>query len=337
LVCRNNTTGKDGQLSTGCAVEPAPTAPEPTGANPRLTSSADTAAGLFICECSSAACAETVEITPAEYNAIRARSDRFVDLSGHESLELERASTGTAASSSRRSRPRAKLLAATTHASCERKTGGNRRRHPAARQGEPVAALLLLAELRTIPPRRGLPRIDTDSRPDLAEPFRIRTPTRPRRRRRQARPGSARETTRLRRDPNSAGPFGFDSQCCSTPSWPEPADRVGKRQTSLGFPHPTKEVLVALARVVTFEGVDADRIEQMKREIGEGERPEGVPATEIIVLHDADAEKSLVVVFFENEDDYRRGDETLSAMPAGDTPGKRTSVSKYDVAIRMTV
>jgi hypothetical protein len=42
-----------------------------------------------------------------------------------------------------------------------------------------------------------------------------------------------------------------------------------------------------------------------------------------------------VLVFFENEDDYRRGDEVLSAMPAGDTPGQRTAVAKYDVAIRM--
>jgi hypothetical protein len=92
---------------------------------------------------------------------------------------------------------------------------------------------------------------------------------------------------------------------------------------------------MALARVVTFEGVSKDRMEEMKREMNQGERPEGVPATEILVLHDAEADKSLVVVFFENEDDYRRGDETLSAMPAGDTPGQRTSVSKYDVAFRM--
>jgi hypothetical protein len=92
---------------------------------------------------------------------------------------------------------------------------------------------------------------------------------------------------------------------------------------------------MALARVVTFEGVSKDRMEEMKREMSEGERPEGVPATEILVLHDPEAEKSLVVVFFENDDDYRRGDEALSAMPAGDTPGRRTSVAKYDVAVRM--
>ena len=93
---------------------------------------------------------------------------------------------------------------------------------------------------------------------------------------------------------------------------------------------------MALARVVTFEGVDKDRIDQLRREMEQGgEQPEGVPATEIIVLHDAEAGKSLVVVFFDSEDDYRKGDEALNAMPAGDTPGRRTSVTKYDVAIRM--
>ena len=93
---------------------------------------------------------------------------------------------------------------------------------------------------------------------------------------------------------------------------------------------------MALARVVSFEGVDKDRIEEMQREMREGDRPDDVPATEVIVLHDPEAEKSLVILFFENEDDYRRGDEALNAMPAGDTPGQRTSVTKYDVPVRMT-
>jgi hypothetical protein len=61
-----------------------------------------------------------------------------------------------------------------------------------------------------------------------------------------------------------------------------------------------------------------------------------VPATEIVVLHKPECEKSLVILFFESEDDYRRGDEVLSAMPAGDTPGQRTSVTKYEVAARMS-
>ena len=92
---------------------------------------------------------------------------------------------------------------------------------------------------------------------------------------------------------------------------------------------------MAFARVVTFDGVGKDRIEEMRREM-DGDPPEGLPATEIIVLHDPDAEKSVVIVLFDTEDDYRKGDEVLNAMPAGDTPGTRTSVAKYEVPIRMT-
>jgi hypothetical protein len=92
-----------------------------------------------------------------------------------------------------------------------------------------------------------------------------------------------------------------------------------------------------LARVVTFDGVTRDRMEEVKREMDAGGRPEGMPATEMLMLHDPATDKSLVVVFFESEDDYKTGDEFLNAMPTGDTPGQRTSVTKYDVVNRMTV
>ena len=91
---------------------------------------------------------------------------------------------------------------------------------------------------------------------------------------------------------------------------------------------------MALARVVTFEGIDADRIAALKSEIEDGERPEGLPATEMMILHDPEAQSAMAIVFFDNEDDYKRGDEALSAMPAGDTPGRRASVGKYEVAVR---
>ena len=93
---------------------------------------------------------------------------------------------------------------------------------------------------------------------------------------------------------------------------------------------------MALARVVTFDGVNKERMDELDREMGEGEPPEGFPSSELVVLHDPEAEKSLVIVFFENEDDYARGDAILDAMPAGETPGSRTSVTKYNVATRMT-
>jgi len=92
---------------------------------------------------------------------------------------------------------------------------------------------------------------------------------------------------------------------------------------------------MTLARVVTFEGVNKERIEQLRREMQDGQPPEEIPAQEMILLHDPEGDRSLVVVLFETEDDYRRGDAALSAMPAGDTPGRRTSVAKYEVAVRV--
>jgi hypothetical protein len=90
-----------------------------------------------------------------------------------------------------------------------------------------------------------------------------------------------------------------------------------------------------LARVVSFDGVNQDRVEEMKQQMNEG-RPDDIPATEIVMLYDAGAEKATVVLFFDNEDDYNQADATLSAMPADETPGQRTSVGKYEVAVRAT-
>jgi len=91
-----------------------------------------------------------------------------------------------------------------------------------------------------------------------------------------------------------------------------------------------------LARVVTFDGVTSDRMAQMQSEMEGSEQPDDVPAKEFVILHNADDDKALAILFFDTEDDYQRGDEALNAMPSGDTPGKRTSVTKYDVAFRMT-
>ena len=92
---------------------------------------------------------------------------------------------------------------------------------------------------------------------------------------------------------------------------------------------------MALARVVSFDGVSTSLVEEMKQQIGAGP-PDDIPAKEIVMLHDAEAEKSIVIVFFDNEDDYARGDATLSAMPADETPGTRTAVGRYEVAVRAT-
>ena len=61
---------------------------------------------------------------------------------------------------------------------------------------------------------------------------------------------------------------------------------------------------MALARVVTFEGIDQARMDEMDSEMQGQEQPEGLKATEIVVLHDPEADKSLVILFFDYEDDY---------------------------------
>jgi hypothetical protein len=93
---------------------------------------------------------------------------------------------------------------------------------------------------------------------------------------------------------------------------------------------------MSLARVVSFEGVDADRIAGLKQGLESGERPGGVNATEFLVLHAPTEDRALASLFFDSDADYASGDAVLSAMPAADTPGRRTSVTKYDVAVRMT-
>jgi hypothetical protein len=77
-------------------------------------------------------------------------------------------------------------------------------------------------------------------------------------------------------------------------------------------------------------------MDQVKSEIESGERPENVPATEFLLLHDPAADESLAILFFDSEDDYATGDAALNAMPTDDTPGSRTSVRKYEVVGRMT-
>jgi hypothetical protein len=92
---------------------------------------------------------------------------------------------------------------------------------------------------------------------------------------------------------------------------------------------------MAYARVVTFEGVSQDAANEIRQEISQGERPEGIPATEILVLADSAGGKLQVITFYDTEDDYRQGDQTLQGMspPQG---MNRASVEKYEVTVRRT-
>jgi hypothetical protein len=93
---------------------------------------------------------------------------------------------------------------------------------------------------------------------------------------------------------------------------------------------------MALARVVTFEGVDSARMAELKKNIENGEAPEGMPPAELMILHDSTGEKAIAVLIVDNEDDYATAHKIMEAMPTDGTPGNRTSVTKFDVAARMT-
>jgi hypothetical protein len=94
-----------------------------------------------------------------------------------------------------------------------------------------------------------------------------------------------------------------------------------------------KGASMPVARVVSFSGVDSDRMAALAEEAG-GNPPEGLSAKALLMLHDPDAEEAMAIVFFETDEDYEKGHAILDSMPASDTPGTRTSVKKYRVALR---
>ena len=95
------------------------------------------------------------------------------------------------------------------------------------------------------------------------------------------------------------------------------------------------------ARVVRWEGADAESLERASSEIrseaeSRGGPPEGVPAKGLLILNDGESGRSLAISFFETEDDYRQGDETLNSMsPPGEGYGRRVAVEKYEVAVQL--
>lgn len=93
---------------------------------------------------------------------------------------------------------------------------------------------------------------------------------------------------------------------------------------------------MSLARVVSFENVDSAHMESLAQRVNDDPRPDDVPATEFVMLHDPDSGTAMAVMFFDDEESYRKADETLSAMPADETPGRRASVAKYRVVGRIT-
>ena len=95
------------------------------------------------------------------------------------------------------------------------------------------------------------------------------------------------------------------------------------------------------ARVVKWEGGDADTIresaERINADAATSGPPEGVPAKGFLLLTDPDNGRAMGVTLFETEDDMRKGHETLEAMSPPASMGTRAAVEMYEVAVDVTV
>lgn len=87
------------------------------------------------------------------------------------------------------------------------------------------------------------------------------------------------------------------------------------------------------ARVSRWEGLDQQAIRQFAEMIESTDGPpEGVPASGILVLSDAESGRSLVIGLFDTEDDLRQGDAALKAMDRPpEAQGEISTVEFYEV------
>lgn len=89
------------------------------------------------------------------------------------------------------------------------------------------------------------------------------------------------------------------------------------------------------ARVAIWEGMSPETMKSFSDMINREDRPPaGVPSTGITVLNQPDSGRSIVIGFFESEDDLRKGDEALRAMDRPpESSGDITSIEFYEVGV----
>jgi hypothetical protein len=93
------------------------------------------------------------------------------------------------------------------------------------------------------------------------------------------------------------------------------------------------------ARVATFQHEGAEAVDKMIESIGSESQSGPPPGLEdakgFMVFVDRENSKSVGIIFFEDEEALKRGDEVLNNMSPDDEAGaKRTSVTFYEVPIQ---
>ena len=90
------------------------------------------------------------------------------------------------------------------------------------------------------------------------------------------------------------------------------------------------------ARVVRFTDASAERIAEVAARIEESDGPPpGIPATGVKMLLDEAQSTAVAIIFFETEEDMRKGNETLDQMDTAETPGNRASIDLCEVKLDM--
>lgn len=88
------------------------------------------------------------------------------------------------------------------------------------------------------------------------------------------------------------------------------------------------------ARVVRFDGVSREGIDQVLAQIEESDGPPpGVDAKRMQMLWDEDSQTSTFIAWFETKDAMVEAHRIFDAMSVGDTPGNRVSVDQAEVMI----
>ena len=93
------------------------------------------------------------------------------------------------------------------------------------------------------------------------------------------------------------------------------------------------------ARVATFDHGSAEGVDKMLEAIGQESQSGPPPGLEeakgFMIFVDREKGKSQGIIFFENEEALKRGDEVLNNMsPDDDAEARRTSVEYYEVPLQ---
>lgn len=91
------------------------------------------------------------------------------------------------------------------------------------------------------------------------------------------------------------------------------------------------------ARIVRFTDVDPDHLASRLERMEDGGPPEGVPATGIQLMHDAEQRTAVVVQLFDTAEDMSAGEAVFAAMDPAETPGTRASVDRCEIKMERRV